>query len=89
MSDPLIIGIIIGIPIVISLFGYTAYSAVTTKNVVDDRSSITSSRSSGTFRYLPDRQLSSYVDPSNKPLFNWSKEGGYRKTKRKKYNNTV
>ena len=82
MSDPLIIGLMIGIPVIISLFGYTAYSALIIKN--DDRSSITSSKSSGTFRYIPDRQMSTYVDPSNKPLLNWSKEGGYRKTKKYK-----
>ena len=85
MSEPLIIGLMIGIPVVISLLGYTAYSALIIKN--DDRSSITSSKSSGTFRYIPDIQRSTYVDPSNKPLFNLSKEGGYRKTK--KYKKTV
>jgi predicted Zn-dependent protease len=82
MSDPLIIGLSIGIPVVISLFGYTAYSAITTKNIVD-RNSITSSRSSGTFRYIPDRQISTYMDTNGKRLINLSKEGGYRKTKRK------
>jgi predicted Zn-dependent protease len=82
MSDPLIIGLMIGIPVVISLFGYTAYSAITTKNIVD-RNSITSSRSSGTFRYIPDRQISTYMDTNGKRLINLSKEGGYRKTKRK------
>ena len=81
MSDPLIIGLMIGIPVIISLFGYTAYSALITN---EDRSSISSSESSGTFRYIPDRQMSTYVDPSNKPLFNLSKEGGYRKTKKYK-----
>jgi hypothetical protein len=82
MSDPLIIGLMVGIPVVISLFGYTAYSAITTKNIVD-RNSITSSRSSGTFRYIPDRQISTYMDTNGKRLINLSKEGGYRKTKRK------
>ena len=82
MSDPLIIGLMVGIPVVISLFGYTAYSAITTKNI-EDRNSITSSRSSGTFRYIPDRQISTYMDTNGKRLINLSKEGGYRKTKRK------
>ena len=82
MSDSLIIGLMVGIPVVISLFGYTAYSAITTKNIVD-RNSITSSRSSGTFRYIPDRQKSTYMDTNGKRLINLSKEGGYRKTKRK------
>jgi len=81
MSDPLIIGLMVGIPVVISLFGYTAYRAITTKNIVD-RNSITSSRSSGTFRYIPDRQISTYMDTNGKRLINLSKEGGYRKTKR-------
>lgn len=83
----------VGIPVVISLVGYTAYSALTIKNRenplltnIDDR--IYSDRwstESGTRRFLPslDRQNSVNVDTTGKRLLNWSKEGGKRKTKKK------